>query len=414
MNVTGPDARRFRSGYRRKQQRPPMTKILYRYILREITYPFILALFVATFALMMGKILQLTELVINKGVGFWNISKLILFMMPGLLLFTIPLAFLIAILTGIGRLSRDNEWTVMKNAGLSLYQLSRPVFALAVVAFVMTTATSLFLFPEGNQASRNLIIEIARQKASAGIKEKVFNDDFSGIVLYADEISVDGESMEGLLLFDDRIQSEPCTIIAQKGYLVASPDSPAVTLRLENGSIHSVNPSLKNYKKIDFSTYDVSLELQMSVADASKFAVKKIQEMTFLEMASQLGSPEPSLPATRIREMKIELHKRFAIPLSCLIFAVVGMPLGITPSRSARLRGFTTALAVVVAYYLLTLSGTALGETGRLPPAVGAWVPNAVFAAAGAILFVRKAEEKSLDWDLWQRVRSFLKSGGTS
>ena len=120
-----------------------MTKILYRYILREITYPFILALFVATFALMMGKILQLMELVINKGVGFWNILKLILFMMPGLLLFTIPLAFLIAILMGIGRLSRDNEWTVMKNAGLSLYQLSRPVFALAVVAFVMTASMTL-------------------------------------------------------------------------------------------------------------------------------------------------------------------------------------------------------------------------------------------------------------------------------
>ncbi len=390
-----------------------MTKILYRYILREITYPFILALFVATFALMMGKIIQLMELVINKGVGFWNISKLILFMMPGLLLFTIPLAFLIAILMGIGRLSRDNEWTVMKNAGLSLYQLSRPVFALAVVAFVMTTVTSLFLFPEGNQASRNLIIEIARQKASAGIKEKVFNDDFSGIVLYADEIPVDGESMEGLLLFDDRIQSEPSTIIARKGYLVASPDSPAVTLRLENGSIHSVNPNLRSYKKIDFSSYDVSLELQTSVADAGKFAVKRIQEMTFPEMVRHLGSLEPSLPVSRLREMKIELHKRFAIPLSCLIFAVVGMPLGITPGRSARLRGFTTALAVVVAYYLLTLSGTALGETGRIPPAVGAWVPNAVFAAAGTVLFVRKAEEKSLDWDLRQKVRSFLKRGGT-
>jgi lipopolysaccharide export system permease protein len=174
-----------------------------------------------------------------------------------------------------------------------------------------------------------------------------------------------------------------------------------------------VNPNLRSYKKIDFSSYDVSLELQTSVADAGKFAVKRIQEMTFPEMVRHLGSLEPSLPVSRLREMKIELHKRFAIPLSCLIFAVVGMPLGITPGRSARLRGFTTALAVVVAYYLLTLSGTALGETGRIPPAVGAWVPNAVFAAAGAVLFVRKAEEKSLDWDLRQKVRSFLKRGGT-
>ncbi len=391
-----------------------MTKIIYRYIFKEITYPFILALFVATFVLMMGRILQLMELVINKGVGLWDISKLILFMMPALLLFTIPLALLISVLMGMGRLSRDNELTVMKSAGLSLYKLSLPVFSLAVVAFVMSTVTSFFLLPEGNQATKNLILDIARQKASAGIKEKVFNDDFNGIVLYADQIPINGEYMEGILLFDDRIQSEPTTIIARKGYLVAAPDSPTVTLRLENGSIHSVNPNLKNYKKIDFSTYDVSLELQTDVADAKKFATKKLQEMTLLEMVRQIRDPGKSMPATKIREMKIELNKRFAIPLSCLIFALVGMPLGITPSRSARLRGFTTALAVVVSYYLLTLSGTALGETGRLPPAVGAWVPNAVFAAAGVILFMRKAEEKSLDLDLWGRARTFFKSGRSS
>lgn len=393
---------------------PLMTNILYRYILREITYPFLLALLVATFALLMGKILQLAELVMNKGVGLWNISKLILFMMPALLLFTIPLAFLISILMGLGRLSRDNEWTVMKSAGLSLYQLALPVFSLAVVAFVMTMATSLFFLPYGNQASRNLVLEVARQKASAGIKEKVFNDDFSGIVLYADEIPADGAFMKGLLLFDDRVPSEPSTIIARKGYLIASPDSPAVALRLENGSIHSVNPSLKNYKKIDFTTYDVSLELQSDGANAGKFAARKLQEMTFGEMVRQIRDPGSPIPPAKIREMKIELHKRFAIPLSCLIFALVGMPLGITSSRSAKLRGFTTALAVVVSYYLLTLSGTALGETGRVPAAVGAWVPNAVFFVSGVVLFIRKAEEKSLDWDLWQKTRSLFRRGATS
>jgi lipopolysaccharide export LptBFGC system permease protein LptF len=171
---------------------------------------------------------------------------------------------------------------------------------------------------------------------------------------------------------------------------------------------------LKNYKKIDFSTYDVSLELQTDVADAKKFAAKKIQEMTFVEMVRQIRDAGKSMPALKIREMKIEINKRFAIPVSCLIFALVGTPLGITPGRSARLRGFTTALAVVVSYYLLTLSGTALGETGRLPPAVGAWVPNVVFAAAGVILFVRKAEEKSLDLGLRGKARAFIKSGRAS
>ena len=121
-----------------------MFSILNRYIFKEVLYPFLMTLFVFTFVLIMGRILSLVDLMINKGVGFTDILQLILYLMPALLLFTIPLALIIAILIGIGRLSRDNEYTVLKACGLSLHQIAAPVLAAALIAFFLAALTSFF------------------------------------------------------------------------------------------------------------------------------------------------------------------------------------------------------------------------------------------------------------------------------
>ena len=108
-----------------------MFSILNRYIFREILYPFLMTFFVFTFVLIMGRILSLVDLMINKGVSLSEILRLILYLMPALMLFTIPLALIIAILIGIGRLSRDNEFTVLRACGLSLHRIAAPVMAAA-------------------------------------------------------------------------------------------------------------------------------------------------------------------------------------------------------------------------------------------------------------------------------------------
>jgi len=147
-----------------------MHRLINRYVLKEIAIPFCMILFVLTFVLLMGKILQVMDLMINKGIGFADIARLMLYLLPSFLMFTIPISLLIAILIGLGRLSGDNEWTVLKMSGVSLYQLSYPVACAALVAFLMTLATTIFLVPYGNLASKALLMDMARQKASIGIR----------------------------------------------------------------------------------------------------------------------------------------------------------------------------------------------------------------------------------------------------
>ncbi len=371
----------------------PMHRLINRYILKEIAVPFGMILSVLTFVLLMGKILQLMDLMINKGIRFLDIAQLMLFLIPSFLMFTIPISLLIAILVGLGRLSGDNEITILKMSGVSLYQLALPVAVAAFAAFLLTAATSLFLVPYGNVAAKNLLFDMAKQKASIGIREKVFIDDFRGILLYAEKIPVHGDFLEGVLVSDNRIIREPSTIIARRAYLVSDPATLAITLRLEDGSIHTVDTGLKNYRKMDFRFYDVRLDLASSLSEEKKAGDKSSTEMTVAELSAKLRTR--GMKDEALRELSIELNKKLTIPLSCLVFALIGLPLGIRAHRSVRARGFTIGLAIVLIYYLLRLSGEALVETGRLSPVVGTWTPNGIFSIVGIFLFYFAARERS-------------------
>jgi lipopolysaccharide export system permease protein len=371
-----------------------MFKIIDRYILKEIAYPFFLILFVLTFVLLMGKIIQLMDLMVNKGVSFIDISKLFLLLTPSFLILTIPISLLISILIGLGRLSGDNELTILKASGMSLYKLLGPVAVASLIAFIITAVTSLFLVPHSKYATKNLLFNVAKKKASVGIKEKVFNDDFKGILLYAESIPVHGDYMNGVIISDTRISKEPSTIIAQKAFLISDPSLMTLTLRLENGSTHMVEKTLKNYRKMDFSSYDVNLDIESSISEARKVNAKDSTEMTIWELSQKLKTA--GLEDAVFREMAIEFYKTITTPLSCIVFGILGIPLSIRAHRAVRARGFTLGLIIVFIYYIMRLGGEALVETGRLSPLIGTWSPNIIFCIVGFYLFIRAANDRPI------------------
>lgn len=364
-----------------------MKRILNSYIIKEIAFPFFMSLLILTFILLIGKILQLMDLMINKGVDFSSIVKLILYLMPSFLTFTIPISLLISVLMAFGRLSGDSEIVVMKASGVSLYQLIQPVLFVAVTAAFVTSVFSLIVAPISNHSTKNLLFSIIQQKASAGIKEKVFNDDFSGLVIYAERIPASGESMDSVLIYDTRLTDDPSTIVAREGRLYSNPNAMSVTLRLANGSIHTVDPAKSNYRKTDFSTYDIQLDL---ASISAKPVEKSKTELKVRELIKKKSKLEDS---KEYRELTVELHKKFTVPLACIIFGVLGVPLGITSRRSGKSRGFTLGIAIVLSYYVLQLGGDALGETGRIPPALGVWAPNMIFFVLTVIVFIISARE---------------------
>ena len=201
--------------------------------------------------------------------------------------------------------------------------------------------------PEGNYATKMLLYNVARKKANLGIKEKIFNDDFKDILIYADKVPVKGDILEGVLISDQRPNVEPNTIIAKRAYLVSNPGSLSVTLRLEDGNTHTVDKKLENYRKMDFSTYDVKLAIGTPASD-EKAKTKVSTEMTATEIVERMNSGK--IKDIDRRELAIELYKKTSIPTSCLVFAVLAIPLGIRKHRSAKSRGFVLGLLTVLTY----------------------------------------------------------------
>lgn len=370
-----------------------MRKIIYRYIFKEIATSFIIILFVLTFVLLMGKILQIMDLIINKGVSVLSIAEIIICLLPAFMLFTIPIALLIAILIAMGRLSADNEITALKTSGISLLQMYYPVAVASLLTFIIAVFISYFLVPQSNFATKRLLFNIVQQNASIGIKEKIFNADFKGFLIYAEKIPVDKNYMEGVVVSDKRMIGEQNTILAKRAYLISDPESMTVKIKLEDGSIHTVSADMKSYRKIDFKSYYINLDLTTALANFDE-STKSSTEMTMSELLEKMK--KPGLDQAAVRELAIEVHKKFSIPLSCIFFGMVGLPLGIRSHRSVKSRGFAVGLVVVASYYLLRIGGEALVETGYIAPVLGVWTPNFVFAVVGISLLYAANNEISL------------------
>lgn len=382
------------------------TTRIHRYIAREIAVPALLGLLIFTFVLLMGRILKLVELVVNKGVPLGEILQLFAYLMPAFLVITLPLAFLLGVLLGFGRLSADNEVVALRASGIPIYGMLRPVLLLAVVCSLITGWLTLYGEPAGQNAFRDQVFEIASSRANVGILPRVFNDEFDGLVLYAGDVDERQGEMRGVFISDERIGATPAVILASQGRVISDQEQRILTLRLENGTIHRrpVDKKADTYQVIGFTTYDINLNMGQQLPNGSG-RQKKLREFPLPELWSKLQSAQT---AQERRPLSVELHKRFALPLAPLVFALVGVPLGIRSQRSGKGGGFATALAIFMAYYICATFAETLALESAFPIVATLWAPNLLFLSAGLLLLRQAAKERSLP--LLERLTDGIKN----
>ncbi len=360
------------------------------YIAREVAVPAALGLVIFTFVLLMGRILKLMELVINKGVPLLDIGKLFAYLLPSFLVLTIPLAFLLGVLLGFGRLSAESELVALKASGISLYGMVKPVALLAFTVCALTALLTFYAGPAGNRAFKNQIFEIASSRANVGLQARTFNDEFDGLVFYANDSEDRTGLYRGVFISDERVGERPAVIVAEKGRVVSDQNALTLTLRLENGAIHRQAPEEASYQIIKFSTYDVNLGF--GELNPGRKQSQKPAEMTLSELKS--GYTDTSLPVEKRQKYLAESHKRFIYPLSPLIFALIGIPMGIQSHRSGRGGSFTLALLVFMGYYVLLSFAETLVVEAQAPALPTLWLPSLLFLAGGALLLYQTAREK--------------------
>lgn len=374
-----------------------MRKTVSIYILKEIVPIFLIGLMIFTVILLMDKILKLIELVVNRGGSLYNVLLLFAFISPSFLIITIPVSVLLATLLTFGRLSSDSEVTALKASGMSLYQLFVPIFIFALGASVLASFLVFYGLPWGNRGFKSTLFLLAQSKTDIEIKERVFSDTFSGLVVYVDRVPLQGGRLEGVIIYDDREKGKSNTIIAKEGFFVKNGPDQDIILRLSTGDIHRYESKLQTFQKIKFDTYDLKLELSKTFLAIEKkmkdreLSVEDIREK-MKEVKRKGGDSTP---------YEVEIHKRYAIPFTCIVFALIGVPLGIQPRRSGRSYGFILSLLILLAYYVCLTASEILAMRKTITPVLAGWAPNFLLSGLGVYLFVKAANEspsKPLVW----------------
>jgi lipopolysaccharide export system permease protein len=374
-----------------------MKKTTYLYILKEIIPISLIGLMTFTIILLMDKIFKLIELIINRGGNVTNILMLLMFITPSFLTLTIPVSVLLGTLLALGRLSGDSEIIAFKASGISLYQLFIPVFVLSISAFLITSFLLFYGLPWGNRGFVATLYVIAQSKPEFEIKERVFNDMFNGVVVYVDKIPIQGKKMEGILIYDERNKQNVNTIFAKEGFLITDPTSQEMVLKLLHGDVHRFEPKTMAYQKLQFDTYDLKIEMRKSFAAMEKKL--KEHEMGIDEIKEKIEKMKQQGQDTTPQE--VELHKRYAIPFACIVFGLIGVPLGIQPRRSGRSYGFVFSIFILLAYYVSLIAFEMLAVKKAVPAFLAGWFPTFLFGSLGLYLLIKAANESPFKPAVW-------------
>ncbi len=364
-----------------------MFGILDRYITRELVLPFLLGLVVFTFLLMIQPLGDYSEQLIAKGVSWGVVVKVLATLVPQALAVTIPIALLIGLLIGVGRLSSDRETVAMQACGISLYRLLRPVMAVAVASWVATSYIMIEAVPEANQTFRQIVFGVISARAENEIKPRIFFEDFPNRVLYVGDAPAGGGWRE-CFLADTSKPDQPTVFTAETCRLAIDRDKRTVDMVLTRGSRHAA--TLSDPAKYEVARFaELILGLDPNTVFRATDILKGDNELTIPEIATRVE--ELKRQGLSIHGPLLAYHRKFALPFACIVLAVIGLGLGVQHGRGGKLAAFVPGIAVVFVYYVLEYGGRQMAKGQIVPPWLAVWAPNIILGVAGMLLLLWRA-----------------------
>jgi LPS export ABC transporter permease LptG/LPS export ABC transporter permease LptF len=378
-------------------------RILDRYVLREILPPFLLSLLILTFVLTLPPVMKQLEQLVAKGVS-WDVAvRIIATLIPQAMGLTIPMATLLGILIGLGRLSGDREAVALLACGVSPYRLLRPVVLFAVATTAATAYVMFEAIPDANQRYRDIIWDIVSKKVENDIQPRVFFDDFQNYVIYVRDVAPGG-GWKDVFVADTTKPDQATVTLAARGRLFLDRDKRLVNLILGEGTRYQSgrNRETQIYRFPNDTFFTLSAEQVFGRQEIPRTVSEKGIAELRADGQQKLNRKEGALsPHPEI----IYIQQKFSLPVACLVFALIGVALGLSSAREGKMGAFVVGFAVVFAYYAImeiAASQTrghyrAIEEAGRLHSAsflnahLARWWPNIVMGLFGIAALIWRA-----------------------
>lgn len=370
-------------------------KLTDRYTLREILTPTAVAFAIYTGFMLIRGLVQFSSLLLQSSEPLWDTGRVLAFSAPHIVVLTLPIAFLLGILVGVGRLSQDSELVALRAAGVDLFTLYRPIAVLAILFTLITGFVMTVVVPRTNRILYGMRLQLSTFAIAQRIQPGVFSPEVGGRRIYVERASSDRKSLEGLILADNSNPAEGERLtLARRGALELEEAEGRLWLRLEDAVTHHTAADARSYDRASYRTQRVLLD---DTNPRERFAKarpdKQLREMTLGELVHRARTTPDGVLS---RLSWVEIHKKFSFPAACLVFGLIGLPLGVVNRRGGRAAGFAVSTAIVLGYYILYASGEARAVEGTITPVVAMWFPNLLLLALGAYAIGRVRHDRTL------------------
>jgi lipopolysaccharide export system permease protein len=422
-------------------------KTLHKYILTQQIPPFLFGIFIIIFILILDFLYKNLEMLIGKGVPVAASAELLLLSLGWMIVMAVPMAVLIGTLISFMRLASDNEITAMRTSGLSLTAISKPLLIAAVLLSVGMVPVHNYLVPETNHRLANLLVSIHKKKPALQLRDGVFMNEIKGYSILVNKSM--GREIEGVTI-SRLIEGKPAqTIRAESGELFFTDDGNTLVMKLFDGEIHDVDQKdPKRYLRLKFTEHTLNIpgvgrdlvridreyrgdremgigalrreiagyrgKLAHQMAQVESVVVKNAHALPALreEAAADQGGKKGIVAAVtstseklrtlktqadsyrrRIRSLAVEAHKKAALSFACIVFVLIGIPIGVRTREGGAGSGLVVSILFFAVYYAFLSAGEKLADRGYILPSLSMWAANIVLGAIGLYLFVRADRE---------------------
>lgn len=431
---------------------------LWGHILKAHIGPFFLAFSVIMFVFLLQFLMRFIDKIVGKGIDLWTIVQLIVLNLAWMVVLAMPMAALVASLMAFGSMAAANELTAMKSAGVSFIRMVFPVLLLGVVLAYADLRFNNDVLPDANHAARNLQDDIKRKKPTFSIEAGEFTDETAlpDYSIYARSITRGTNEMQDVTIYDHSSPQEIITLTAKKAKINFSNDYKTLIMRLTDGEIHesfSMKPS--EYRSGKFMQHEVRIpasgfefiredessrgDRELSANDLMKYVRSRdtiadreaktlktrladfVGELTRgggFEVAAdsanrdtirmQMARAELRNPLRRVTESAmqialtqraadsylVEVHKKYALPAACIVFILLGAPLGALARKGGIGIGVGLSIGFFIVYWAFLIGGEKLADRGIVTPWSGMWSANIILAVIGLLLTNRVMQER--------------------
>lgn len=439
--------------------------IIIKYILKNHLIPFIFSIFILISVFLLQFLMKFADKLVGKGLDTWVIIKLITYNLAWMVVLVVPMAVLVATLMAFGTMSQNNEVAILKSSGVSLYKMMIPPLAASVVIAILLVYFNNYIYPDANHAARLLMEDISRKKPTLSLVPGVFSQEIPNYSILVREIDQNKNELKEITIYDYTSPPKVNIVTATEGKIYLSRNQKKLIMDLVNGEIHESDNSKENvYRKLRFERHKIALpaeqftfeqtapggprgDREMGAQDMIVIvdSLNQIYQKNLADFNTQFNSilgkkiessgsniisPENSSniyikTQQRIqshsnsiititnrldygkKEMSsywVEIHKKYSLPFACIVFVLIGAPLGTMMKRGGFGLAAGISLIFFLAYWAFLIGGEKLADRGIVSPFWGIWSANFLLTIVGILITIKSAREKvTISFDFFMK-----------